>query len=222
MKTKYKLVDKDGYTRRGESGETYWLDRVEKIATGAGRGLCSSGIIHYYDHPLLAVLFNPIHANISAARLIEIEIDAEIAHDGLKGGCKKAKYVKEIELPMCTIEQRTTFAIKISLKYYKDENYRKWAENWLNGKDKAESAAWSAAYAARSAAPAAYAARSAASAAAAYAARSAESAAAASAESAASAARSAAWSTAYAESAAKINKLFIKTFEEIVCANSKS
>ena len=83
---KYKLVDKDGYTQRGEAGETYWLDGTKKVAIGTGKELCTKDVIHYYDDPLLAVLFNPIHANITSPRLIEIEIDKVTNHDGLKGG----------------------------------------------------------------------------------------------------------------------------------------
>ena len=86
---RYKLVDKDGYTRKGMAGETYWLDGEEKAAITKGVELCTSSVIHYYDHPMLAILFNPFHADIQPPRLIEIETEEEIAHDGLKGGCRK-------------------------------------------------------------------------------------------------------------------------------------
>ena len=158
-KTKYKLIDHEGYTRRGQEGEMYWLDGLEKTAIGKGKELCTKDVIHYYDHPLLAVLFNSIHANIEKPKLIEIKIDKAWAQDGLKGGCKKAKYVKEIELPIITIEQKVTFAIKISLKYYEDEKYKKWAEEWLNGNRTAR-AAMAAARAAWAAESAAWAAKS--------------------------------------------------------------
>ena len=138
---KYKLVDLDGYTRRGRNGETYWLDGLEKIAQGEGKELCSADVIHYYNHPLLAVLFNPIHASIKNPRLIEIEIDKEWACDGLKGGCKKAKFVKELGMPEITMEQRVTFAIRVALKYYKDKEYCKWGNAWLSGKDRSRKAA---------------------------------------------------------------------------------
>ena len=141
---KYKLIDKDGYTRKGETNEIYWFDGEEKVATGTG-GLCTDGVIHYYDHPMLAVLFNPIHADIQPPRLIEIETEEEIAHDGLKGGCKKAKFVKELAVPEITAEQKVAFVIKISLKYCRDANYILWAENWLNGKDRSYCAARAAA-----------------------------------------------------------------------------
>ena len=144
---RYKLVDKDGYTRKGETNEIYWLSHEEKVATGTG-GLCTDGVIHYYDHPMLAILFNPFHADIQPPRLIEIETEEEIAHDGLKGGCRKAKFIKELAVPEITAEQKVAFVIKISLKDCADANYILWAENWLNGKDRSYCAARAAARAA--------------------------------------------------------------------------
>ena len=140
---RYKLVDQDGYTRKGMAGETYWLDGGGE--GGKTGGLCTDGVIHYYDHPMLAVLFNPIHANIQPPRLIEIEIDEEKCHESWKGGCRKASFVKELTLPEIKAEQSIAFAIKISLKYYKDADYILWANNWLNGKDRSVSAARAAA-----------------------------------------------------------------------------
>lgn len=214
-KIKYKLVDQNGYTRRGMSGKTYWLDKQEKVAIGDGTELCTDGVIHYYDDPYLAVLFNPIHADIDAPRLITIKIDKQYVHDGLKGGCKKAKYIKEIKLPKISIIQRVTFAIKVSLAFYKDEKFEKWAINWLNGSDRT----WAAAEAARAAAGAAATAIGAAV----RAAESAEAAAMAairvaeSAEAAGAAAMAAeAAGAAEAAIAAKSNRFFIKTIKEII------
>ena len=103
---KYKLIDKDGYTRRGLEGETYWLDGEMKIAKGTGQSLCSDDVIHFYDHPYLAVISNPIQANIDNPRLIEIEIDKAIVADGLTGGCKQARFIKEITPPVITLEEK--------------------------------------------------------------------------------------------------------------------
>ena len=152
---KYKLVDQEGYTRKGLTGETYWLDGEKKMARGKGVELCTDDLIHYYDHPLLAVLFNPIHASIENPRLIKIEIDKEGAYDGLKGGGKKAKFTKEVKLPEITTEQIVTFAIKISLVFCRDTEYRKWAGNWINGENRGADAAWAAAKAVKAAAGAA-------------------------------------------------------------------
>ncbi len=133
---KYKLVDIEGFTRRGCKNQIYWLDGIEQIASGNGKDLCCDDVIHYYDSPDLAVLYNVIHANIENPCLIVLKIDKCIAHDGLKGGCKKAKFVQEILLPIWMMEKRVEFAIRISLIAYKDEGYVKWAKDWLSGKDR--------------------------------------------------------------------------------------
>lgn len=138
---KYKVIDQEGYSRKGEPGETFWLDGVQKIAKGEGNVLCTDNVIHFYDHPALAVLFNSIQAEIENPRMIEIKIDEEVAHDGLKGGCKKAKFTKEIAVPQITCEQKVEFAIRISLKLYREKSYVAWAQDWLTKKDRsAESA----------------------------------------------------------------------------------
>ncbi|MBT9138751.1 MAG: hypothetical protein DDT31_01326 [Syntrophomonadaceae bacterium] len=148
---KYKLTDSEGYTRRGCEGEIYWFSGIEQIAIGKGTKLCSEDVIHYYDSPDLAVLYNPIHANIENPRLIEIETGGCVVHDGLKGGCKRAKLIKEIPLPVWTIEEKLEYAIRISLVSYKEKDYIEWAENWLNGKDRTAASAESAESAARAA-----------------------------------------------------------------------
>ena len=141
---KYKLVDQEGYTRRGDAGETYWLDGKEKVAKGPGMELCSNDVIHYYDHPALAIIFNPIHAGLKNPRVIEIEIDKEVIYDGLKGGCKKAKYLCEIAIPQISLEQKVKFAIVCSLEVYREKSYVAWAQDWLNKKNRTVSAAWAA------------------------------------------------------------------------------
>jgi hypothetical protein len=117
-------------------GETFWLDGVEKKAVGKGKTLCSKDLIHYYNDKILAIIFNPIHAKIQNPRLIEIEIDNEISHDGLKGGCKTARYIKEIDVPVVSLEQRVKFAVIVALSVYKDETFSMWAQDWLSGKDR--------------------------------------------------------------------------------------
>ena len=200
MSTKYKLVTRDGYTRKGLTGETYWLDGHEVVAVGSGSDLCTAALIHYYDDPRLAVLFNPIHANIRDPRLIEIEISEPLTHDGLKGGCKRGKFVKEIALPAIPNETVVTFAIECALRVYKDSDFVNWAQGWTSGQDRTPAAA-----SAASAASAAWAAESVARV---------ESAA----SEAASAAASAAWaaeSAERAEWAAEISAFFVATIARL-------
>src|ERR1019366_147276 len=66
---------------------------------------CSDTVLHYYHDPRLAVIFNPIHANIGNPKLWEIEIDVETGSDGLKGWCRRQRLIHELPLPVFTSEQ---------------------------------------------------------------------------------------------------------------------
>jgi len=168
MATRYKLTDQDGYTRRGQSNETLWKIGEWVEATGNPRqDLCSDGWIHWYSHPLLAVLMNPIHACIKNPRLWEIETGGEEKTDHeLKGGSRRVRSIKELPVPRVTTAQLVRVAILCGKKVYKDVKWLQWADGWLSGKDKSARAARdaAAACAAYAAADAAYAARDAAAA----------------------------------------------------------
>ena len=202
MKRVYKLTRSDLTTHndfRWEPGQIYTFP-----GTGA---LCTGGWAHAYTSAALALLLNPIHAKYAPARLWEARGVVGQTDRGLKVGCSSLTLVREIAVPEVTPEQRVMCALWCALSVYPDAGFVAWAEGWLSGKNRAESAAWSAARSAESAAwraeSAAWSAAISAGSAAWSAAWSAESAAwraAGSAERAAwSAARSAAWS---AESAA--------------------
>jgi hypothetical protein len=173
---KYKLTDQNLRTHNGFQ----WEIGKEVTTDGKSDGLCNEHWLHYYHHPLLAVLLNPIHADISNPCLFEVKALGRHLDDRiLKGGCTKMTLVKEIPLPEITLNQKIAFAILCSLEVYKEKKYVKWVENWLNGKDRtyaaaraaaAVAAAAAAAYAAYAAANAAHAAARAANAAAAAAA----------------------------------------------------
>lgn len=174
---KYKLLTQDFTTHggarwKGDNGEF-----ITVRAVGTGNRLCTDDVIHFYDHPVLALLFNPLHANIKSPVLVVIEIDSEVAHDGLKGGCKQAKIVEILKLPDITTSQKAEFAIRCAKVVYKNAEWNKWADAWLSGKNRtrirahkayiaanaaataaADIAAYAAAYAAATAADTAYAA----------------------------------------------------------------
>lgn len=141
MTIKYKLLNSDFTTHEG----TRWKgDNGEFItvrAVGKGNRLCTAGVVHFYDHPVLAVLFNPLHADIKNPILAAIEIDKEVAHDGLKGGCKQAKIVEILKLPKITRAQKVEFAIRCAKKVYKNAKWNKWADAWLSGKDRTRESA---------------------------------------------------------------------------------
>lgn len=116
---------------------------------------CSDTVLHHYADPRLAVLFNPIHADIRNPRIHKIECD-EIGTDGLKGWARHQRIIEEIDLPVISLEQKVAFAIYCAKPFCNDPAWLSWAENWMNGTDRS---AW-AASAARSTsrtAPAAYA-----------------------------------------------------------------
>jgi hypothetical protein len=136
-----KLVTQSMKTRLGESNETDWATPEWHEAAGTGNEPCSDAFIHYYHHPLIAVFLNPIHAAIPDPRLIEIEIDRESGTDGLKGWCKRARMVRELAVPQLTLAQRVRAAIYIAQVDCDIPAWRRWADDWLDGKDRSQGAA---------------------------------------------------------------------------------
>ena len=144
---KYKLTDQNLQTHNGFQ----WELGVERTTDGRGT-LCSEGFLHYYHHPLLAILLNPVHANIENPRLFEIKALGKHLNDsGLKGGCTKMTLVKEIELPTISLIQKIAFGILCSLKVYSESSYVIWANNWLNNIGRSQNYANAAANAANAA-----------------------------------------------------------------------
>ena len=172
----YKLTDGDGKTWGG----TQWGPGVSHSGTGEGE-LCGWGWIHAYEHPLIAVMMNPIHARFKHPRLWEAEGEIAMRDGQLKCGCKTLTTVREIPLPSITAEMRVRFAILCAKEVCAFRSWNAWADRWLSGEDRSEAAAedaaeaawaaqaasWAAYAAARAAAAAAAAARAAAAAAAA-------------------------------------------------------
>jgi hypothetical protein len=146
MITLYKLTDGDGQTRGG----TQWGPGVSHSGTGEGE-LCGPGWIHAYEHPLVAVLMNPIHAKFKNPRLWEAEGEVVLRDSQLKCGCKTLTTVREIPLPSITTEMRVRFAILCAKEVCADLSWNAWADRWLSGEDRSEAAAGAAALAARAA-----------------------------------------------------------------------
>ena len=133
----YKLTDSDMQTHnmfQWELGKEY---------TTSGKGnLCSAGWLHFYTHPLLAMLLNPIHADIKNPRLFMAEVGGKNKLDhGLKVGYTRGRLTKEMPLPMVTTEQSVRFAILCALEVYDNADFIAWANKWLSGEDKTEAAA---------------------------------------------------------------------------------
>lgn len=151
MMEKIKFVTQDYKTRKGEKNETLWEvgKRVEAVGTG---GLCTDGVIHFYDSIWVALLMNCYHADIPNPRAIVIEVGEVVAHDGTKGGSKWATMLREIPVPMMTTEQRVEIAIRCALAVSHDPEFVEWANKWLSGEDRSRGVAEEAAWAAKAAA----------------------------------------------------------------------
>jgi len=142
--TIYKLTDADGRT----FGDTQWDEGIEHRASGEG-GLCGPGWLHAYEHPLLAVLHNPIHGNFQpdTMRLWEAETEDENPlRDGyMKLGVRHLRTVREIPVPVVTAGQRVRYAILCAMEVYSKPEWIMWAEGWLSGRDRSAAAAAAAA-----------------------------------------------------------------------------
>ena len=148
---KYKLTTQDLRTRN-----TQWVIREYQPELSGEGELCGSGWYHYYHDPLLAVMFNPAHADIENPRCFEVEAQGKHLDDnGIKGGCTKMRLMLEIDLPAVTTTQRIAFGVLCAKEVYKNRVWNEWADNWLNGKDRSAHAAYAATYAADAAAYAA-------------------------------------------------------------------
>ena len=149
----YKLTDEQGRTRAGENNELTWAVGVEHKTAGTGRRLCTADVIHAYEHPLIAVLMNPVHADLNPATMRLFVAEGEIvAREGqLKCGVYALKIVEEIPVPVLTTEQRVKFAILCAKSVCKDAAWNAWADKWLSGDDRSAAAAWAAEEAARAA-----------------------------------------------------------------------
>ena len=136
MANLYKLTDSCGKTHNG----TQWGPGISHSGTGEGE-LCGPGWIHAYEHPLVAVLMNPIHANFPNPRLWEAEGEIAIRDGQLKCGCKTLTTIREIPLPAITTEMRVRFAIMCAKEVCADLSWNAWADRWLSGEDRTQAAA---------------------------------------------------------------------------------
>jgi hypothetical protein len=134
----YKLTDENGCTR----GNTQWGEGVKHVAIGTKDGpLCSDSWIHAYEHPLLAVLLNRIHADFCSPQLWEAKGRIGKRDGQLKCCCRSLTTIRRMELPTITAEQRVRFAIACAWPQYTHRGWRAWALDWLSGKDRSKRAA---------------------------------------------------------------------------------
>jgi hypothetical protein len=138
MAIRYKLTTQAQTTHKGFK----WVPGEWREAKGKGAEGCTDGVLHYYDSPKAAAMFNLCHADLKSPILWSFETDQEIGHDGLKGWCKRVRILEKMALPVFSTEQRVAFAIRCALLAYKNKAFTTWAENWLSGKDRSARTAY--------------------------------------------------------------------------------
>jgi len=143
----YKLIDQDGYTRRGASGETLrYAGAVVTANQSVTPKLC---VIHAYRYPELGLMLNPIHADLHEPRVWMVEGDV-VADDGTKIGCRRVRCLHELEVDhsVLTASARVRTAIYLAALVCNDPSWQWWATRWLSGEDRptwaarAATAAW--------------------------------------------------------------------------------
>ena len=134
----YKLTREDKTTYGGMKwGEGVTHEVGEWAQSNLEEPLCTSAWIHFYDHPLLAVLHNPVHANYKPFLLWEAEARGPFKREEqMKGGCKSLTTIKIIEPPNVTPVNRVAYGIHCALAVYEEKSFQEWAEKWLTNKNR--------------------------------------------------------------------------------------
>jgi len=134
----YKLTRQDRTTR----GRFKYPPKGSRLPELGGKGeLCSKHWYHGYAHPLLAVLHAPIHVPTDYTKMIEIEVPEVYAPDQMKLGFTTGIVGRVIPLPKITLEQKIRYAIGGACSVCQKKSFRKWADDWISGKDRSEEAA---------------------------------------------------------------------------------
>ena len=133
-----KFTDSDNTTYN----DTIWVPGKWRKTDGSGE-LCGPGWLHYYEHPLLAELHNPIHGKYdTGAKLWEIQVGRKILRDDqMKAGATRIRLIREIGRPDITIVQRLAYGILCAKAVYRDRTWNNWADKWLSGEDRSGNAA---------------------------------------------------------------------------------
>jgi hypothetical protein len=138
--TLYKLTNQDMTTH---GGFRYALG-VTAHATGAGEPeLCTNTVLHAYTSPALAVLMNPIHANIDNPRLFRAEGDVVVS-DHVKVGVRSLTLVEELTVPVIETAARVRWAMSLAWPVA-SASWLVWAAAWLSGEDRSRASARAAA-----------------------------------------------------------------------------
>ena len=107
----YKLTDQDGQTQ----GNTQWGEGVtHSLTTCPNPKLCSGDVLHAYTNINLALLLNPVHANISSPLLWECEGDITVQDWG-KVGCFELTTTHRLPLPGWYMSVRNRVVVRFSI-----------------------------------------------------------------------------------------------------------
>jgi hypothetical protein len=137
--TYYKLTDQNMQTHNGFQ---WTLGKWEKAKGKPAQELCSDAWLHCYDSPLIAMLHNPIHADIENPRLFKVEVRGEGKdYNGLKRGFQEMRLVEELAVPVISRNQRIRYGILCALMVWVEPSFVEWADNWLSGKNRSVKAA---------------------------------------------------------------------------------
>jgi len=138
MNIRYKLTEQDLTTYN----DTKWVLNEWKETDGFGK-LCTGGWLHCYSDPLLAILLNPAHANITNPKLFKCEVEGKCLTDhGLKEGWTRMRIIEEVPFPQLSEINKIAFGILCALEVNNDEEFVKWAKNWLENKDRSKESAY--------------------------------------------------------------------------------
>jgi len=139
MTTLYKLTDCNRYTR----DDTRWGEFITHSVPKQNKGvkLCTNQVIHAYEHPVVAVLMNPVHADLMGPRLW-VAKGKIVNRDGdLKCGVKKLITLQQIPLPTLTQTEQLEIVVRCVLARYRKKSLVTWARSWLDGTDRSQKAA---------------------------------------------------------------------------------
>jgi hypothetical protein len=104
------------------SKSDYWLNKQDPILA--------------YKNVLLAVFMAPTHVAQKYSVMWECEGDIVEQVSQLKCRCTSLTTLRQIPMPIITLEQRVKFAILCALQLCNEIWFVDWANNWLNGKDR--------------------------------------------------------------------------------------
>lgn len=113
-----------------------WGENVTHQVNFSGN-LCREGMLHFYEHELIAEFMRHNHGYQDDVLAWECEPHGRIVSDGTKSGCGKLTTIRQVKLPTITSEQRTEIAIRLVMKYRKPSpRWIEWASKWLSGEDR--------------------------------------------------------------------------------------